>query len=195
MIVLRRDRGALEAGRVRPSRPPARSRLRRFGLGLIALAAAGLIGSGAALWAHGYRIYVVHTGSMEPSLVPGDVVIDAAPTGHYRAGEVLTFRHSDLTTDVVTHRVVDVTPTGLIHTKGDANDTADVWSIRPDQVRGKVVFKAAGLGYLVVFLQQPSGIAALATLLVAIALLWQLFFPTEPDYVALPPLMSDAPSA
>ena len=33
--------------------------------------------------------------------------------------------------DVVTHRVVEVTAGGIIHTKGDANATADVWDIRP----------------------------------------------------------------
>jgi signal peptidase I len=155
---------------------------------LTTLALFGVVGTAIALYGQGYRVWVVHTGSMEPSYLPGDVVVDRPPSGHYRAGEVLTFRHSDLTTDVVTHRVTDVTAAGVIHTKGDANETADVWDIRPDQVRGSVMFRARAFGYVVVFLRQPAGIAALATVLFALILLWQLFFPStdaaEPDPVA-----------
>jgi signal peptidase I len=119
--------------------------------------------------------------------MPGDLIVDRPPTGHYRPGQVLTFRHSDLTTDVVTHRVTAVTPSGLIHTKGDANRTADVWQIRPDQVQGSVMFRVKALGYVLVFLRQPTGAAATLALVVALVLLWQLFFAgtgrevTDPD--------------
>ena len=69
-------------------------------------------GPAAALYAQGYRVWVVHTGSMEPTYMPGDIVIDRRRATAYRAGEMLTFRHSDLTTDVVTHRVTDVAQAG-----------------------------------------------------------------------------------
>ena len=136
--------------------------------GWVALAATLLIAivgaAGWGLWRHsGYRVYVVHTGSMVPTYRPGDLVLDRRPSGQYHRGEVITFRHSDLTTDVVTHRITDVTAAGLIHTKGDANATADVWDIRPDQVQGTAVLRLGGFGYLVVFLRQPAGIGALAT--------------------------------
>ena len=49
---------------------------------------------------------------------------------------------------------------GLIHTKGDANATADVWDIRPDQVRGTAVAGIPFAGYAVVYLQHPAGIAS-----------------------------------
>jgi signal peptidase len=133
--------------------------------------------SGAVLWTQGYRVYVIHTGSMDPTYRPGDVVIDRPAQHRYHAGEVITFRHSAETTDVVTHRITDITPAGLIHTKGDANRTADVWDIRPDQVGGSVVFGVRGLGYLLVFLHQPAGVAALAVAALGIALLWTSFFP------------------
>jgi signal peptidase len=135
--------------------------------------------SGAALWSQGYRLYVVHTGSMSPNYRPGDVVIDRSPQHRYHAGEVITFRHSSQTTDVVTHRITDITPAGLIHTKGDANRTADVWDIRPDQVRGTVALKVTDLGYLLVFLHQPAGLASLVLSILALVLLWSLFFPGE----------------
>lgn len=129
----------------------------------------------------GLHAYVVHTGSMEPNLRPGDLVVDTRPTGHYHRGEILTFRHSSYTTDVVTHRVVSIDASGLITTKGDANRTADVWAIRPGQVKGRVALKLRGLGYVVVFMSHASGVAALACALVTISLLWGLFFPAAPD--------------
>lgn len=152
---------------------------RRLSLGLLAFVLLGVVGTAVTLYAQGYRVWVVHTGSMEPNYMPGDIVVDRPPSGHYHRGEVLTFRHSDLTTDVVSHRVTDVTSAGIIHTKGDANRSDDVWNIRPDQVQGSVMFKVKALGYLVVFLQQPSGIGVIACLFFAIVLLWQLFFPPE----------------
>jgi signal peptidase I len=133
--------------------------------------------SGAVLWTQGYRVYVIHTGSMDPTYRPGDVVIDRPAQRRYHAGEVITFLHSSQTTDVVTHRITDITPTGLIHTKGDANRTADVWDIRPGQVRGSVAMSFTGLGYFLVFLHQPAGAASLGLSTLALVLLWTLFFP------------------
>jgi signal peptidase I len=157
-------------------RRSARRIVRRAVFALAALMLLTAVGTAVTLYAQGYRVWVVHTGSMEPTYLPGDVIIDRPPNGQVHAGQVITFRHSDLTTDVVTHRVTDVTKAGLIHTKGDANRTADVWDIRPDQVQGSVMFKIKSLGYVLVFLQQPAGIAAMATLTFALVLLWQLFF-------------------
>jgi signal peptidase len=168
-----------------PVGPDERGRTRRrWRWALAALLLAGVVGTGLTCWLQGYRIYVVHTGSMVPTYNPGDLVLDRRPAGHYRRGEVITFRHSDLTTDVVTHRITGVTATGLIHTKGDANATADVWDIRPDQVRGAAVARLPRLGYLVVFLRQPAGLASIATAVLAIVLLWRLFFPVPADEVA-----------
>jgi signal peptidase len=161
----------------RPRHSRARGLIRRRLVRLaVTLLAAALLGTVGAAWLQGYRVYVVHTGSMVPTYRPGDLVIDRKASGGYRPGDVITFRHSDQTTDVVTHRVVAVTPRGLIRTKGDANATADAWQIRPDQVRGRAVARVRGLGYLVVFLRQPTGLASLVTGLLAVVMLWQLFF-------------------
>src|SRR6201999_1878579 len=112
----------------------------------------GIGAAGAWLWHSGYRAYVVHTGSMTPTYKPGALVIDKPASGRHHPGEVITFRHSALTTDVVTHRITDITSTGLIHTKGDGNGTADVWDIRPDQVRGAVIDGIPFAGFVVVYL-------------------------------------------
>jgi signal peptidase len=154
---------------------------RRLRATLIALLFVGVAATALLTLTHGHRIYVVHTGSMEPTYMPGDVVIDGPAPKTLHRGEPITFRHSDLTTDVVTHRVADVLPNGLIETKGDANATKDAWQIRPDQVQGSVVGKVSKLGYFIVFLRQPAGIASLATGVLGIVLLWGLFFPAEAE--------------
>lgn len=153
---------------------------RRFGFGrtlaaLAVLLVLGTVGAGIALYAQGYRMYVVHTGSMSPTFRPGDVVIDRPAGGDYSPGEVITFTHGQ-GSDLVTHRVVGVTPAGL-KTKGDANHTADVWTIPSNQVHGSVLTGVPALGYVMFYLQQPKGVASLATTLFAAVLLWGLFFP------------------
>jgi signal peptidase I len=157
------------AGRLRPSRPTRALVLLAAGLAL-----AAVLGSGAALWLQGYRAYVVHTGSMSPTYRPGDLVIDRSPSS-YRAGDVITFRHSDRTTDVVTHRVVSVSAAGIT-TKGDANATPDAWTIRPNQVQGRTVLGVPYLGYVAVYFKQPAGVASAASTVACILLLWGLFF-------------------
>ncbi len=150
--------------------------LRRTAVGLLVALFVAVVGT-LALGAHaGYRLYVVRTGSMAPALLPGDLVLDRPTNGPY-AGQVITFRHSTGSDDVVTHRVTEVTAAGIIHTKGDANSTPDVWDIRPGQVEGAEVGYVRGLGYALVFLKQPRGAGAVVTIVIALVLLWSLLFP------------------
>jgi len=150
------------------------SRIKPFlGAALIcAIAIAGVLA-----WNSGYRLYIVHTGSMAPTLMPGDAVFDGPPKDTYRPGDIITFRHSDLTIELVTHTVVDV-QAGKIHTKGDANRTADVWDIRPDQVKGVVIRRFPRVGNLMIFMRQPGGIASVVVGGLALTLLWRMLFPS-----------------
>lgn len=132
---------------------------------------------GTAAWLSGtYRAYVVHTGSMEPALVPGDVVIARTHVGALRASDIVTFRASDTAPDVVTHRVAGISGDGWITTKGDANRAADPIVIRAEQVVGSVVARIPSAGYLVVYLRHPTGLMSLATTALCVVLLWELFF-------------------
>lgn len=150
----------------------------------VVLVFVGLIAVGFAGWQQGYRAYVIHTGSMTPTLVPGDLIIDQPAAGHrLQPGDVVTFRHS-AGPDLVTHRITSVADAG-IHTKGDGNRTADVWTISPHMVRGVEQVRLPGLGYVAVYLKQPTGIASLATSFIGLFLLWRLFFPPEEPRTAV----------
>lgn len=151
---------------------------KRVTAGLIALALCGLVATAATFWERGYRVYVIHTGSMIPTYHLGDVVIDK-PAGQLHRGEVITFRHSATSNVIVTHRINSIVD-GNIRTKGDANPTPDAWSITSAQVKGVVAASAPRLGYVVVFFKQPAGIGAVMTGAIALILLWDLFFRAGP---------------
>ncbi len=141
-----------------------------------------LLGSVAVVawaWGSGYRIYTVRTGSMEPSYHVGDAVLVRPIKGTTVAGQVITFRPS-ASVGLVTHRVVSVDGDHIV-TKGDANDTADPWSVNSSMVQGRVVSRLPDFGYVFVFLKQSMGVGGLIASLLATLLLWQLCFPEEKE--------------
>jgi signal peptidase I len=71
-------------------------------------------------WHQGYRIWVVHTGSMIPTLQPGEAIVDQPVRGRPHRGEIITSRYASGPDQVVTHRVYRESG-GTIRTKGDAN--------------------------------------------------------------------------
>ena len=151
-------------------------------VGLLALLAAAVVAT-----RHGYQLYVVRSGSMIPAFAPGDVVVIGPVGDRVVPGEVVTFQHSSRSDDLVTHRVTEVTSTGVLHTKGDANQTADVWDIRPEQVQGVERFVVPRLGYVIVFLREPRGMAVAICILVAVILALSTLVSARPDSATLIP--------
>lgn len=154
-----------------------RTAIRRTTWALAALVILGAAATAVLAWNAGYRIYVVHTGSMMPTLNPGDAVLDRPAPTTVHAGQVVTFTVHSGPDTVVTHRVASVSA-GLIHTKGDANRSVDPWTLHLSQVVGRKVLTLPFGGYLLVYLQHPQGIASVLTATVALIMLWQLFFPS-----------------
>ncbi len=114
--------------------------------------------------------YVVLSGSMEPTISPGDaVVVERVPPETIQRGDVITFvrEGNDRPT---THRVVDVVEQNggvAFETRGDANEDVDPGLVRPRQVQGKVMSVGGFLlvlpyvGYIVQFASTPVGFLAL----------------------------------
>ena len=97
--------------------------------------------------------YVVLSGSMEPALSPGDVVIVDA-SGPVGVGDIITYRTGD--TVPTTHRVVGERDGGY-ETKGDANDNVDAGLVAPDAVVGRVVITIPLLGHVILWANTPVG--------------------------------------
>lgn len=126
-----------------------------------------------------YRLYSIQSGSMEPKLPVGSVIL-VAPATSYQEGDIINFRDETNAKQTVTHRIVTVSKDvdlGTIEyrTKGDANEDSDLELIRSERVNGKVIFHLPYLGYPIAFAQTQNGFIALviipATLIIYTELL------------------------
>ncbi len=107
-----------------------------------------------------YRIMVVLSGSMAPSLRVGDALLIRSGATSFHEGDIVTFQREG---QFVTHRVVEVESAHLV-TRGDANNAADPWTVPISAVEGLYVLQLPFLGYLVWFSRQPIGWLALVVL-------------------------------
>jgi signal peptidase len=112
-----------------------------------------------------YRVYVIHTGSMSPTIPPRSAVL--VREGRYQPGQVIAFRRPG---GIVTHRLVSLNADGTLNTKGDANRSLDPWRVQRRDVIGGVVLAPHMVGFALVYLRSPLGAASLA---LAFLLTWQ----------------------
>ena len=149
------------------------------GLGLLVLlalvvpfvvyAVPGLIGANAS--------FVVLSGSMEPAISAGDVVVVAtSDPATIVAGDVITFSRGSSGV-AVTHRVVDVDTSGaepLFYTKGDANDNVDVNPVPASAVIGTVVLTLPLIGYVIQFAGTTFGFVLLVIVPIGLLLVTEV---------------------
>ncbi len=115
------------------------------------------------------QVRIVQSGSMEPEIPMGSVII-IAPGDRYQTGEVITYNETDGQIPV-THRVVATeVVSGEYHytTQGDANDSPDQQSVPQDQVLGRVLLDIPYLGFVLDFARQPWGFFLLIILPISI---------------------------
>lgn len=106
----------------------------------------------------GIKTFVVQSGSMEPSIKTGGVVV-VKPASTYQVGDVITFGPRSKTKPPTTHRIIEVTEEGNFVTKGDANTDEDMRTVSRYEVVGKVLFSLPYVGYVVATAQKPWGFA------------------------------------
>jgi len=117
-----------------------------------------------------YKSLVVQSGSMENTIMTGDIILIKA-IQQYNKNDVVTFKEAD--ERIVTHRIIKVqddSDNTVFITKGDANRSIDNDTVKSDQVLGKVMFVVPKIGFLVAFAKSPFGLVILilipATLLI-----------------------------
>jgi len=107
------------------------------------------------------RYEPVYTGSMEPAIPVGSVVvIKPANPDTLKVGDIICFKTEAEYPKTVTHRIIGITSQGFI-TKGDANEDPDTWIVKKEDVIGKVVAVIPYMGYLGYFVRTPIGFAIL----------------------------------
>lgn len=107
----------------------------------------------------GFTPLKVLSGSMEPSIKTGDlIVVKAIPDSNIEEGDIITFKTNPDT--FVTHRVVEVfdqDENSVFKTKGDANNVEDKELVKGQDVLGRYVFRLPAFGYISDFISTPKG--------------------------------------
>ncbi len=111
----------------------------------------------------GYCPLIVLTGSMEPEINSGDmIIVKQIDSADVKEKDVIAFFDPDGNgQSILTHRVTGITEvdgqTAFI-TKGDANNTEDRLPATADQLVGIYVFRIHGLGNVAMFMQTTAGL-------------------------------------
>jgi len=122
----------------------------------------------------GYRSFVVLSGSMEPSIKIGDIIL-VHRQATYLPHDIITFQQEN---HLVTHRIVSTRfdrDEQLFVTQGDANRSEDDGQVNLKHVVGRVVLTIPYLGRFVAFAQSPLGLTSLVIVPI-LGFLVDLFF-------------------
>lgn len=107
----------------------------------------------------GWHTDAVLSGSMEPEMpVGGVVVIRPVDAAQINVGDIIAFALPGKE-KLTAHRVISIgyAPGRLFHTKGDANEEPDLYTVPAKDVVGKVCFCVPYLGYFSHFVRTPVG--------------------------------------
>lgn len=121
----------------------------------------------------GYSIFRVSSGSMEPELMVGDIILDKTVDNpeDLKVGDVITFKSSDYGDLLVTHKVIkapyEENGKLMLQTKGIANEVEDK-PISVDNVKGIMICKVDYLDTVYNVFLSPWGLLILITLIVII---------------------------
>lgn len=100
----------------------------------------------------GIKTYVIISGSMEPNIDIGDIVI-VKEEKNLQVGDVISYRKGQ---SVITHRIVNITEENgekEYKTKGDNNNTEDSEIIFNNNIEGKVIRVVPKLGKVALLLK------------------------------------------
>jgi signal peptidase len=123
-------------------------------------------------FAVGWSPSVVLTGSMEPSIAPGDIVVTAPiEPDALKLGYVIRFKDPSHSHPYLLHRIIEINPDGTLKTKGDANQSADSTPVPRENVTGVARLRVPVIGLPAVWLRNGQflqlGLALLAVALAA----------------------------
>lgn len=100
---------------------------------------------------NGYAMLEVVSGSMEPTIYKGDIIIINTKDKDYKENDIITFRGKE--GEFVTHRIIEIDDKTMI-TKGDNNNSEDD-PIKTSSIVGKYVTKINGGGRILSSFKNP----------------------------------------
>lgn len=108
---------------------------------------------------------VIITGSMEPQIKPGDVILVKKITGmedieNLSINDVIQFQRDGV---LISHRIIEIKhdeEKGLLYkTKGDNNSGADVELVHPQDVKGTIKYTVPKIGWLTLLIKSDKEIS------------------------------------
>ncbi len=110
----------------------------------------------------GYNLYAVMSGSMEPTIKTGSVIV-VHKQPRYKIGDIITVIQLN-SKETITHRINQIikkTNKTEYILKGDANKSYDPQPIIQQRVIGKVLFSFPSIGYVTSFSKTLPGLIIL----------------------------------
>lgn len=126
----------------------------------------------------GNQALIVRSGSMQPTIDVGSVIVVRPDAYIYKVGDIIAFRSENNSKTIISHRVtgIEKDESGIYYTtKGDANKTVDGWQVRPKNVLGKSFLIIPYVGKVLVFARSDIGLPLLIILPAAVVILFELF--------------------
>ena len=127
----------------------------------------------------GFRLSSVVSGSMEPSIKVGSVIL-TIPSDNYEVGDVISFESvsKSSTKYTTTHRIhekIDGDDEQLFVTKGDLNEDIDAQLVSENEINGKLFISIPFLGYLVSFTRTKLGLLVMIIIPAFLLVLSEVF--------------------
>ena len=125
----------------------------------------------------GIKPFIVLTGSMEPNIKTGDLVlVKEVDIEQLKEGDIIAFRHTE--EDVVLiHRIVGKETQEekiILRTKGDNNQTEDKNNVNCENIEGIYLMRFEKIGKIAMFIRSPQGLIICILAIISIFFLWQL---------------------
>lgn len=155
----------------------------RFLLSLVVIIGIGYVIFNYVPFIAKYDHYVIVTGSMEPVIMTGDIVIvdsDVDPE-ELTPGQIIAFKVDlDLngTDEIVVHylySITDVDGVTIYKTKPEVSNQVDPWSLTIDDIVGTHVFTIQKIGPLILFVQSTIGKVVLVIDIIIVYALMEMF--------------------
>lgn len=101
---------------------------------------------------NGYGVLEVVSGSMEPTIGVGDLIVVNTNYDELKEKDIITFY--DGNGSFVTHRIIDIVDDEFI-TKGDNNNSEDQDRVKREKVVGKYITRINGMGRIMAAFKSP----------------------------------------
>lgn len=107
---------------------------------------------------------VIATGSMEPMIKPGDMILLEKITAEedlqqLEVGDIIQFRRDNI---LISHRIMQIVNDEnnnlRYRTKGDNNNTFDSFLVKPEDIKGKILYVIPKVGWVTLLIKKKDDV-------------------------------------